>query len=295
MICHSSVRMFARRGRRIAALHGTLRAALAGLATGAAIAVSAAGSAGAADMPDFLRGSLAPLLPAATYMNWSGFYFGAHAGYSNMNTDFGDSSNAIGKWVAQTLRNSTLDNNHHPDQWVNMPSDLSNSASYGAFLGYNMQWDQLVLGFDLAYNRMSSMHTAAADAIRRVVADPNDRVSIYGRSSMDLVDYATLRGRAGYAFGQFLPYGILGLAVGRFNYTTFARMQVRGDDTLGPVTMQERKNNAAAAGFVTGLGMDVALMPNVFLRGEWEYIAFTELSGIRSTLNTGRVGIAVKF
>jgi len=128
-----------------------------------------------------------------------------------------------------------------------------------------------------------------------VTGDPKDTVSIAAHSQMKLVDYLTLRGRAGYAFGQFLPYGILGLAAGRFNYSTSAVMQVTGDDNLGPVSMTDSKNDAVAVGFVTGLGMDVALMPNVFLRGEWEFIAFSELANIRSTLNTGRVGIAVKF
>ncbi|HVZ52211.1 MAG TPA: outer membrane beta-barrel protein [Pseudolabrys sp.] len=270
-------------------------AALARLAAGVAVAAATFGTACAADMPDFLRGSLEPLLPAATYMNWSGVYFGAQAGYSNMSTNFGDSSNSIGKWVAQTLRNSTLEENHHPEDWVSMPTDLSNSANWGVFIGYNIQWDQLVLGLDFAYNRMTSMTTSGADLITRKVTDPADTVQIYGRSQMHLIDYATLRGRAGYAFGQFLPYGILGLAVGRFNYATSARLTVRGDDYLGPVTMSERKNDAAAAGFVTGLGLDVALMPNVFLRSEWEFVAFTELSGIRSTVNTGRVGLGVKF
>ncbi len=41
--------------------------------------------------------------------------------------------------------------------------------------------------------------------------------------------------------------------------------------------------------------MDVALLPNVFVRGEWEYIAFAPVGGIRSNINTGRVGLGVKF
>ena len=39
-------------------------------------------------------------------------------------------------------------------------------------------------------------------------------------SPVKLVDYATLRGRAGYAWGQFLPYAAVGIAAGRFNYET---------------------------------------------------------------------------
>jgi len=39
----------------------------------------------------------------------------------------------------------------------------------------------------------------------------------------------------------------------------------------------------------------VKLLPNVFLRGEWEYIAFSPVSGNRSSINTARVGVGVLF
>ena len=41
--------------------------------------------------------------------------------------------------------------------------------------------------------------------------------------------------------------------------------------------------------------MDVAVTTNVFLRGEWEYVGFAPVSGIRAGLNTGRVGVGVRF
>jgi hypothetical protein len=36
-------------------------------------------------------------------------------------------------------------------------------------------------------------------------------------------------------------------------------------------------------------------MPNVFLRGEFEYVRFAPLSGIVASITTGRVGAGVKF
>ena len=45
---------------------------------------------------------------------------------------------------------------------------------------------------------------------------------------MKLVDYATLRGRAGYAFGNFLPYAVIGAAAGRFNYATTVTVHSAG-------------------------------------------------------------------
>jgi outer membrane immunogenic protein len=122
------------------------------------------------------------------------------------------------------------------------------------------------------------------------------------QSSLKLVDYATLRGRAGYAFGQFLPYAVLGAAVGRFNYTSSATVTASVANattgaTFGPNTETQSNNkaNAIVGGFAAGLGVDVAVLPNVFLRAEWELVAFAPVSGMRSNINTGRVGIGVKF
>jgi opacity protein-like surface antigen len=36
---------------------------------------------------------------------------------------------------------------------------------------------------------------------------------------LDLTDYGTARGRAGYVVGNFLPYGFIGMAVGRASYS----------------------------------------------------------------------------
>jgi opacity protein-like surface antigen len=60
-------------------------------------------------------------------------------------------------------------------------------------------------------------------------------------------------------------------------------------------TESDSKNNAIAGGVLAGLGLDVAVLPNVFVRAEWEYIAFAPVGGIRTTLNTGRVGIGARF
>jgi opacity protein-like surface antigen len=36
---------------------------------------------------------------------------------------------------------------------------------------------------------------------------------------LDLTDYGTARGRAGYVVGNLLPYGFIGMAVGRASYS----------------------------------------------------------------------------
>ena len=131
----------------------------------------------------------------------------------------------------------------------------------------------------------------------------NNALTITAQSSLKLIDYATMRARAGYAFGQFLPYAVVGAAVGRFNYSNTATVTVTSDAPQRPpltalrsgTDTQSSKDNAIVGGFVAGLGMDVALLPNVFLRGEWEFVAFAPVGGIRANINTGRVGIGLKF
>lgn len=267
----------------------------------AALIVSAAvaESAKAADLDDsYLRGSLAP----AGFVRWDGLQIGATIGVSSMNTDFGNATSSL---ISYSLRNTTLEAEVHPSDWTTLPSDLTNSNQFGGFIGYNIQWDDLVLGFDIGYNHPSSLDSSASDSIARIVSTSDGvthDVFIQSAASLKLVDYATFRGRAGWAFGQFLPYAVLGAAVGRFNYTTSATVvdvwtPAGGGPptTFVPGTQTDNKDNAFAAGFVAGLGLDVAVLPNVFLRGEWEYIAFAPVNGIRASLNTGRVGLGLRF
>jgi outer membrane immunogenic protein len=268
----------------------------------AALALILATPAGvfAADMPEFLRGSLV----GESVTRWDGFNFGAQAGLTNMNANFGNSTSSL---VAFILRNTELQDQFQPSTWTTLPSATADGSQYGAFVGYNFQWDQLVIGFDLAYNHTSSLQASASDTMsRQVVTTPdnvNHAVTIVAQSSIKLIDYTTMRMRAGYVFGQFLPYGFVGAAVGRFNYATTATVNDIGTPPAGsPIipfntldTASDSKSNAIAAGFTTGLGMDVSLLPNVFMRGEWEFVAFTPVGGIRTNINTARVGVGARF
>jgi outer membrane immunogenic protein len=295
MICVTGNSVAAPRGRRGLARRGRhLRARLAALAL---ILLAPAGAAAQSLDDTFLRGSFRD---SASASRWDGFNFGVHAGMSNMNTDFGNGTSSL---VAYILRNSTLEDEAAPSNWTTLPSNTTNGRSYGVFLGYSFQWDQLVLGLDLAYNRPSSLEGSASDSLERIVTTSDTvqhDVTIIAQSSIKLVDYATFRGRAGYAFGQFLPYAFIGGAVGRFNYSNAATVidfQTVGG-VLQPPFVQSANNSkdgAIVGGFTTGLGVDVAILPNMFMRAEWEFIAFAPVSGIRTNINTGRVGIGMKF
>lgn len=260
------------------------------------IVTASAGGARAADWP--LRGSLEP-----GFVRWDGWQFGVQAGLANMRTDF---ANSAGSQVAFILRNTIQEAEFSPSSWTTVAPDTTNGQVYGAFLAYNMQWDQLVVGFDMNYKYASSVSTTAADSISRqfVTSDQFDnQITIDARSTMKLVDYATLRGRAGYAMGSFLPYAVVGAAVGRFNYATTVTVHSAGQpigaapgvpfDTTD--TSSVGKNNAIVGGVAAGLGVDWAITPGMFMRLEWEYVAFSPVNGSRNNINTANLGVGMRF
>jgi len=208
----------------------------------ALIAAAIAPRAFAADMPEtILRGSTYSE-PSADYMRWDGVSLGATFGWTNATVDFTDA------FAAGTNT-----------------KDSTNSAQFGGFLGYNTQWETLVLGIEGAYNRFNTLETSATSGAQS--------------ASYKLVDYGTLRGRAGYAFGQFLPYAFLGGAIGRVNYNTPSGV----------------RDNAFTPGFEAGLGLDVAILPNVFVRAEYEYVLFAPVGDTRSGISTARAGVGIRF
>jgi outer membrane immunogenic protein len=264
---------------------------------------SSIGGARAADWP--LRGAIEP-----GYARWDGWQFGLQAGLANMNTDPGNSTSQP---IAFILRNTLLEAQFSPSEWTTLAPGTTNSAVYGAFVGYNMQWDNLVVGFDAGYKHPSKLDAGAIDSItRRVVTSDNIQhdVTVDAQTTLRLVDYATLRARAGYAIGQFLPYAVVGAAVGRFNYSTTVNVSdfmtqlplvpsppggPLGFALLTPSTVTAGKDNAFIGGVVAGIGADWAITPGMFLRAEWEFIAFASVNGARNNLNTANLGIGVRF
>jgi outer membrane immunogenic protein len=123
-------------------------------------------------------------------------------------------------------------------------------------------------------------------------------------------DIATFRARAGWEAGNFLPYAFVGLATGRAeaaNSATVSYTAVDQPDTQTPpivplppltflsVTQAYGANGNFAVGVAAGVGTDVALTPNLFVRGQFEYIHFTPVYGVQVSVITGRVGAGIKF
>lgn len=254
----------------------------------------------AADVDADLLPTVIPGTP--TYWNWSGFYAGGQMGMSSATLDPGTAPSSM---IAYILRQTTIENEAHVSQWTQLGQSTARSTSYGGFVGFNSQWEDVIIGLELNVN-FGRMSISSADSIARQFLASDGylyQVAVSSEAAATIKEYATLRGRAGYVMGRFLPYAMVGAAVGRADLATSVTVNLTGDDvTNTPArpsvalnqSMSERKNNTFIYGFSAGLGLDVGITENIFLRGEYEYVQFLA-TGYKVGINTGRVGVAVKF
>jgi outer membrane immunogenic protein len=257
---------------------------------------------------DILRGS-------EPTVHWGGLYGGVQAGYSSAEMDF---SGGAGPLIADALRSSSLGNDLAG--WEVLGSMATDRVNYGGFVGYNMEWEEVILGLEVNYNHPlltgSSSSSLSRAFIDNTGAPPNTTyqyaMTVTGNSSVRLTDIATFRARAGWEAGRFLPYAFAGLAVGRADVSQSATVSGTVTSTVtNPVTGTTTTSSPAAVnlpgpqsntqqgmfayGFTAGIGADVALLQNVFARAEWEYIGFSPIEGTKVSINSIRGGVGLKF
>jgi opacity protein-like surface antigen len=265
-------------------------------------------TAGEFELPT-LRGTT-PFVPAPPrYMPWSGFYVGGQVGYGSTGINF---TKGVQDLVANILRDTIVENEFQPSHWANLPEKSATRPNYGGFVGYNVQFEDIIFGLEANYNR-TNMRVTSGDTIGRVVNTSDgyaNAVTVSGTGTMHLTDYGTLRVRAGWANNGFIPYGFLGFAVGRADVTRSASVFIAGSDAdpacvgppdvcLPPYTFSqsqtESKKGVFGFGWAIGGGMDIAMFSNVFVRGELEYVSFPDFHGTSVGLASARVGAGIKF
>jgi opacity protein-like surface antigen len=254
----------------------------------------------AADMP-VLRGSQ-PFLPQyQTYYPWAGFYIGGNASWSSANIDLSHGNSDL---VGYMLSDSTLGREAGVSSWTTLPSrNGTTAAGWGAFIGYNFQWDDAVVSVEGTYTRVG-LQAGATDSKGRIVGPLTDGytydVTIDNSASMALKDVATARLRGGWAASWWMPYAFAGIAVGRADVVRYAAVQgtyTNGGPVtpFGPYRRDASNADAFGVGFAFGAGVDLALTPNLFARLEYEYVGFTKFKDVRVELNTVRGGLGAKF
>ncbi len=247
--------------------------------------------------------------------HWGGVYGGAQVGYTSSEINFGTAaSNDIGF----ILRDAAIEQNEQISQWTVLSSRSPSSAGAGGFVGYNSEWDDLILGLEVNYNRVT-LKASSANSISRSFTDSTNlpaghnyfySATVGAQSSISMQDIAELRARAGWEAGIFLPYVFGGVAVTRANITSTGTVSYTATDepasevppltplpplAFGPVSQSSGQNNALVYGAAMGVGVDMAVLPNLFIRGELEYTYFAPVDGIHVTLSTARLGAGFKF
>jgi outer membrane immunogenic protein len=287
----------------------------------AAIMFGVASGAQAADMPDFLRGSIpAGQMPTR---NWDGWYAGGQVGYSSANVDLSQSLVGLTNFI---YRDSVLGG---PTSQLSALSKVNpQGTGFGAFVGRNYQWDDLVLGVEANYNYFSSFTGSSKSSVGPLQYSfppgqftpqndtPTFTVTVKGSAAAQIKDAITFRGRAGWATGNFLPYVFGGLAVGRMDVQrTVSSTTTRRDDisttdafgvttiTIGPtlpvpsqsLTLSQERTNNFVVGWTGGLGTEYMVWNGLFVRAEWEYIKFLSVMNTSVAMNSARVGVGYKF
>lgn len=180
--------------------------------------------------------------PAPVY-NWTGLYLGLNAGQGLANVDhYYDRQN--GK-------------NDHGQVWLD-----ASGFTWGAHAGYNYMMPSLwVIGIEGEFGQMN-INT------ERIVIKDDDVL----RANIGM--YGTLRGRLGYAFGNFMSYVTAGVA--------FVDVENAGGNPANAnrfLTISERR-----PGFAVGAGAELALAQNIVGRLEYLYID-TEKYEVRNLEN----------
>jgi outer membrane immunogenic protein len=269
----------------------------------AAAMLGTVSAAHAADMPDLpvLRGGFTDGLSKSS-VNWEGSYIGAQAGYGSSDENFnGSTSNMMAALLADTL----IEQSMGVSQWnLGLGKASQRTTGYGAFVGYNAQWDDVVMGLEVSWLHGTFGGSSSASE-RRVsptaLSDGNFHdVTATSTSSINISDIGTFRGRAAYAWGCFLPYMFGGLALGNADIIRSANVQDRISTTqlgtytaLVPLNSTDAQHNHLIYGYTAGLGVDVNLVGGLFVRAEYEYIRFS--SAVDTSINTVRAGLGYKF
>jgi outer membrane immunogenic protein len=237
-----------------------------------ALAAFVATPAMAADMP--VKAPIYKAPPAVWIPNWTGFYLGVHGG--------------CGWSRSPTPSNYEVDPGE--DNGV-FDSKTGSGCFGGGQIGYNYQFsNKVVLGFeaDASLGRIATSFLWNQGA--------GDDINIW---ESKLTSFGTIRGRVGYAEGQFLPYMTGGFAWGRNEITSFCSVidPASCDPAGGAMVSSEKKTHF---GWVIGAGLEYALTPSWSIKGEYLHLDLASKrynvqvdfdTGVAPGLDSGRLKV----
>uniref|UniRef100_Q07IZ4 Outer membrane protein beta-barrel domain-containing protein n=1 Tax=Rhodopseudomonas palustris (strain BisA53) TaxID=316055 RepID=Q07IZ4_RHOP5 len=258
---------------------------------GAAVALGlglAAQGAEAADMP-FLRGALFD--GPRRHVNWEGFYVGGHAGYGTSDMNFTNATEGV---VAKLLDNTVVESLLGVSSWPVLDKRSAHGHGYGGFVGYNAQWDSVVLGIEANYLHGNFGGATTGSMARELISGGiNYGATNTSSASINVRDVGSARLRAGYAWKGFLPYMFGGVSLGQADIIRAAT--IRGRDAGGTwvLSAAQAQHGHFIYGYAGGVGIDMMLVGGLFLRAEWEYLKFA--APVDTSVSTVRAGLGYKF
>jgi opacity protein-like surface antigen len=217
-----------------------------------------------------------------------------------------DFTNSGQDLLAKLLNNVDLEGQFNISKWPLLAKSHTQSSGFGGFMGYNYQFSEAVIGVELNYTH-GNFFGSNSGSQTRVFQYPTDYVSqatASSSASMKITDYGSLRARAGYPVGNFLPYGFVGLALGQANINRRADVDLRYQyvgiavpplpNYGGTSSLTDNANSHFVTGFAGGMGIDIMLYAGLFLRAEWEHLRFSA-KDVETSVNTVKAGLGYKF
>lgn len=249
-------------------------------------------SANPARAADYLRGSYAgeTAPKQAVAQDWAGFYVGGHLGYSAVQ--------AAATSTSLTAPSSQLYSLPGNVTTFSPPGFHKSGTTYGGFAGVNFLWDDVIMGVEADYTH-AGFGNSGSTALLTLTdnGNANNRVNATLTGSAKLQDAASLRGRVGYAIGMIMPFVTLGAALGNIDSRqTYSGLASTDAGATWTAYSRTTNKNGLALGAAFGAGIEAQIIPNTFVRAEWQTLQFAK-SGARPEINThtGRLGAGVKF
>jgi outer membrane immunogenic protein len=191
--------------------------------------------------------------------DWSGPYIGMQAGYGWGEADADTEQGAAPQIVAAS---DPIDLDAGREGSISAEGVLA-----GFHAGYNLQWENLVLGVE------SDAELTDMDGGTDVVRGPDITIA---RQEKEFDWLASMRLRAGYAMDRVLVYATGGLAIGAVDMSF----------SLGDGSFNE-SDTETAFGWTVGGGLEYALTDEVSLRFDYRYtdLEDTSFDGLGQTFN----------
>jgi outer membrane immunogenic protein len=188
---------------------------------------------------------------AAKPVDWTGWYWGANAGYSDAQAETERDLSGSGYFVASSVS----------DIEANSRFDLGKGGvTAGVQYGYNHKVGAAVIGAEIDFN-----YTDANDSGSVTRPYPCCGASYTSSAEFDQIWLATLRAKAGVPVGSALVYATGGLAFGE------VEVQQGFGDTLSPLAFAAQNYSTTLAGWSAGGGVEIPIADGLALRLEYLY------------------------